>query len=123
MKFEQGLRQDVPETADYQTLQGRPELNKRLIDEVDEFKVFLVNGEFVRNNLEIEFTMGSHKLMSDFIPKDEVWLDDRMSDNDILALIHHEVVEARLMRKGMSYEDAHALATKSEMKFRKKMLG
>jgi len=101
-------------------LQECPELNKRLIASVDEFKVFLVDGEFVRNNLEIDFTMGSNPHVSSFIPRGEVWLDDRLSDNDILALIYHEICEARMMGKGMTYEEAHAAATVYETEFRKK---
>lgn len=84
-----------------------------------EFKVFLINGEHVRDNLETDFTMASHGFVSGFIPKDEIWVDDRLSVNDIVATIHHEVFEAKLMAKGMPYPDAHALATESEKKFRK----
>lgn len=94
-------------------------LNKRMIETTEEFKVFLVNGEYVRNNLEIDFTMGSNPHVSSFIPKGEVWLDDRLSKNDIMALIIHEIHEARLMREGLDYPTAHAQATELEKKFRK----
>lgn len=96
------------------------ELNKRFFGEFDGFRVFLISGEYVRNNLEADFTMGSHHFVSDFIPEGEVWLDDKMSDNDRIALIHHEVHETRLMKKGMCYEEAHASATRSELRLRKK---
>jgi|GEM_PF-5116344 len=122
MAITEELQQTMSE-MNYDTVSETAELNKRLIDVVGEFKIFLVNGEFVRNNLEIDFTMGSNPHVSNFIPKGEIWLDDRLTENDIAALIHHEIVEARLMRKGMGYEEAHALATSSEIKFRKRMFG
>lgn len=98
-----------------------PDLNKRLIDTFDGFKVFLVNGEYVRNNFEIDFTMGSHFHVSSYIPEGEVWLDDRLSENDLAALVCHEIHELKLMKEGMEYEKAHELATKLEIRFRKKL--
>lgn len=96
-----------------------PGLKKRMLGMAEGFRVFLINGEHVRNNLETDFTMASHGFMSGFIPKDEIWMDDRMSVNDLVAVLHHEVFEVKLMAKGMSYPDAHGLATESEKKFRK----
>ncbi len=95
------------------------ELNKIHLHKFDGFKICLVNGEFVRNNLETDFTMGSHHLVSEFIPNHEIWVDVRNSKNDIFSLIHHELTEAKLMKEGMSYEDAHAIATQKEEEFRK----
>lgn len=95
-------------------------VNKKLVEAVGKFKVFLVNGEFIRSNLEPDFTMGSHHFVSDYIPEGEIWIDDRLSDKDRLSLIHHEIHETKLMKKGLSYEEAHASATRSEMRFRRK---
>jgi len=69
------------------------QLNKKPIKEIDGLKIFLVNGEFMRNSLDIEFTMFSDHLDNSFIPTNEVWIDDRLSKNDIEATIHHELVE------------------------------
>lgn len=94
-------------------------LAKRHLCTVDEFRVFLVNGEHIRNHLETDFTMGSNHKVSGFIPRGEVWVDDRVSENDRLALIYHEIVETRLMEEhNMTYEEAHAIATESEKGFR-----
>lgn len=98
-----------------------PGLDKRMLGAAGGFKVFLINGEHVRNCLETDFTMASHGYVSGFIPKDELWMDDRLSVNDLVAVLHHEIFEVRLMAKGMPYPDAHALATESEKKFRKLM--
>ncbi|MFH1623390.1 MAG: hypothetical protein ABIA12_02655 [Candidatus Aenigmatarchaeota archaeon] len=96
-----------------------PGLRKRQLGVMAGFKIFLVNGEHVRNNLETDFTMASHGFVSGFIRKDEIWMDDRLSVNDVVAVLHHEVFEAKLMEDGMPYEDAHVLATESERDFRK----
>jgi len=94
-------------------------LRKRQLGTMAGFKIFLVNGEHVRNNLETDFTMASHGHVSGFIRKDEIWMDDRLSVNDLVAVMHHEVFEVKLMEEGMPYEEAHALATESERDFRK----
>lgn len=95
------------------------QLNKKFVKETGGLKIFLVNGEFVRDNLDIEFTMFSDHLDNGFIPENEVWIDCRLSQNDVEAMIHHEIVEIRLMKEGMPYEEAHKRATESEMRFRK----
>jgi hypothetical protein len=96
-----------------------PGLKKRMLGVSGQFKIFLVNGEHVRNCMETDFTMASHGYVSGFIPKDEIWMDDRLSVNDLVAVMHHEIFEVQLMAKGMPYPDAHVLATESEKKFRK----
>lgn len=101
------------------TVRFSPGLRKRQLGMMAGFKIFLVNGEHVRNNLETDFTMASHGFVSGFIRKDEIWMDDRLSVNDLVAVLHHEVFEVKLMEEGMPYEEAHALATESERDFRK----
>jgi hypothetical protein len=96
------------------------ELGKQRIGSLGGMKIFLVNGEYIRNRLETSFTMASHHWVSRYIPKDEVWVDEKMSDLDKAAVIHHEVYEIGLMRKGMPYLKAHARATRSEQWFRKR---
>jgi hypothetical protein len=96
------------------------ELGKRFVGTLGGMRIFLVNGEFIRNRLETSFTMASHHWVSKYIPKDEVWVDDKMSELDKAAVIHHEVYEIGLMRKGMPYLKAHARATRSEQWFRKR---
>lgn len=97
-------------------------MDKTFIGNFRGLRIFLVSGEFIRNNLETDFTMGSHGYVSDYIPKDEVWLDETMTENDRLALIQHEVHEVGLMREGMEYEPAHESATAIEKEFRERML-
>ena len=97
---------------------------KRFVREVDGMKIFLVSGEYVRNHLEIDFTLGSHWVFEDspYIPEGEVWIEETLAAFDREAIIFHEVFEAKLMRDGVPYEEAHARATEAERKFRQERL-
>jgi hypothetical protein len=97
---------------------------KRLLREQDGMRIFLVSGEYVRNHLEIDFTLGSHWVFKDspYIPEGEVWIEETLAGFDREAIIFHEVFEAKLMRRGVPYEKAHARATEAERKFRKRRL-
>lgn len=48
----------------------------------------------------------------------EIWIDRNMSKKRIRKTIRHELVERKLMRKGMGYHKAHRIATLSERKVR-----
>ncbi len=76
-------------------------------------KVYLVNGEYVRNEMSkeypdaIEFTQGGHSQVYDYIPKNEVWIDKANSLLDRKATLLHELREFKIMSEGKEYEDAH----------------
>jgi len=97
---------------------------KRFVREVEGMRVFLVSGEYVRNHLEIDFTLGSHWVFEDspYIPDGEVWIEETLAGFDREAIVFHEVFEVKLMREGVPYPEAHAKATEAERKFRKNML-
>ncbi len=82
----------------------------------DNFKIYLVDGNKVRND-HIEFTMGGHGYVYDYVPKDEIWIDENLKSkpDDMEATIKHEVFEVHKMRdEGMDYETAHNLANDIE---------
>lgn len=101
--------------------QGAPLIKKihdRLLKKIKKSSVWLVRGDLVRNIFNIEFTEGGHDLVYNFVPKDEVWID-----NDVLAkersyVILHELYEHSLMEKGLIYPEAHRKASKIEWKAR-----
>jgi hypothetical protein len=88
--------------------------------EIGDARLFLVDGEYVRKALDIDFTMGSHDAHSKFIPKGEVWIEQILSPTDRVPLIAHELVERNLMvgPKKMRYEPAHDIASDVERKLR-----
>jgi hypothetical protein len=97
----------------------------RLLGRVAGLPVYLVNGERVRNELEIEFTSGGHGYVYPaFIPKGEVWLDDAIHGPiDLMATTYHEIIERDLMKppSSWSYGRAHDVASKLEIEFRREL--
>jgi hypothetical protein len=82
-------------------------------------KVYLVNGEYVRDNLDVNFTMGGHGHVYDYIPKNEVWIEKGGEPLEDKFTLLHELVEREQMVKGMDYEEAHEnYANVAEMKAR-----
>ena len=78
------------------------------------FKIWLVNGEAVRDEFRIDFAGGGHSKVYRFIPEDEIWIDDDISPNERRFIIIHELEERKLMSRGRKYHDAHFIATEIE---------
>ena len=92
----------------------------RLLGYVTGLAVYLVDGERVRNELDIDFTCGGNEAVyPNYVPKGEIWIDDVLGPLDQTATILHEIVERNLMLgKGWSYERAHDAASSRERPFR-----
>ncbi len=95
----------------------------------EEFKDFsinikLVDGEEVRSK-EVEFTMGAHTgAYPDLIPDGEIWLDNSLGKNDLIATAKHEFTEMMLMKfLGIGYDEAHDMANEGEVDLRGKLDG
>lgn len=78
------------------------------------FKVWLVDGELVRDLFFVEFTEGGHDKVYDFIPKNEVWLDDDNNPDEQEFILLHELHERNLMARGWSYNRSHNSSSKLE---------
>jgi len=94
------------------------------------FKIFRVDVEWVRNNLDPIFTHGGHGFVHSAIPLDEIWISDRhpedcvcknvgldrkMSESYSNRAIKHEITEFRRMAVGMIFKEAHEEALKEEI--------
>lgn len=91
-------------------------------DPADRLKIYLVDGEEVRKE-HIEFVSGGHGFVYNYIPKDEIWIDENQKSKpaDMEATIKHEIFEVRKMRdEGLTYEEAHELANDMEKEQRQK---
>lgn len=83
------------------------------------FKVFRIDREWVKNNLSCMFGTGGHGRVHEFIPNDELWVDDIEEPWWEIAL--HEAVEFFYMQnKGLTYEEAHAKASEAEVEINRK---
>jgi hypothetical protein len=94
-------------------------------------KVWIVNGELVRDLFYTDFTEGGHGKVFQFIPEDEIWIDDDVSDRERKFVLLHEMHERNLMKKSKGikikkgvvvltkdytkiYDSAHESASKIE---------
>jgi hypothetical protein len=95
---------------------------KKFVREQDGFKVYLVDGEWVRTNLTVEFGHGGHGIVHESIPMDEIWIgkqhfkDCKCTDTTPGRLVTrewfescvlHEIAEFRQMNQGDNYWEAH----------------
>lgn len=82
-------------------------------------KVKLVNGKLVRSVLNLDFTQGGHSLVYEFVPEDEVWIDNDIEWQERGFVILHELNELLKMKEGWTYSKAHADSSALEQKCRK----
>ena len=90
-------------------------LNKKFLRKENEYDVYTVNGDYIRTHNWVDFCLGGNGQVYKFIPKNELWIEERMDPEDYELTIFHEYTEANLIRdKGLSYEDAHEIAARKE---------
>lgn len=91
---------------------------------IDGLTIYLVSGEQVRNEIDLDFTAGGNSgAYPGYVPKNEIWLDDALHVLDRIATIFHEIVERNLMLyQGIGYDRAHDTACKREIEFRKELI-
>jgi len=97
------------------------ETPKRLFSNFIDMKVYLVDGLYVRNHLDIDFVMGGNGARYSYVPEGEIWIEEVYETKriDMSACALHEFYECWLMKnKNMSYDDAHDSASKIEKLFR-----
>ena len=81
--------------------------------------IWFVNGEAVRNLFYIDFTEGGHGYVYNFVPKNEIWIDDDLEPDEVKFVLLHELHERRLMAKGKKYDPAHKSSSDIEYWCRK----
>ncbi len=80
--------------------------------------VWIVNGRLVRSVFDQDFTEGGHEHVYEYVPTNEVWIDDQITDPERPFVILHELHERNLMEKGMDYDAAHEDSSKLEKHMR-----
>jgi hypothetical protein len=90
------------------------------VDERGNIQVWIVDGPYIRTNMDEEFTnFGQHYRFS-YIPVNEFWIDREAENNERQFFIDHLLMEHRLMSKGMSYSEAIVIADRTERKQRRR---
>ncbi len=80
----------------------------------------MVDGPKIRRELYIDFSIGGNDQRYKFIPKNEIWIDNSISVEELQYTIIHEIFERKLLKKGLTYNRAHDLAAQEEWKYRQK---
>jgi len=80
--------------------------------------VWIVDGRLVRSVFDVDFTEGGHDHVYEFVPRDEVWIDNDLAEAERPYVLFHELHERNLMAKGWEYDRAHAESSRLEEHFR-----
>ena len=96
----------------------RPYLKK--YGRVSKFTIWIVDGNYVRTNIDEEFTNFGQHWRFLFIPKNEFWVDKEHKEGEERYYIDHMLVENRLMREGKSFAEASDAAELIEKRERSK---
>jgi hypothetical protein len=79
----------------------------------------LVNGTYVRDHHDSDFSQGGNGYRYRFVPKGEIWIDCEIDPDEWPLIAFHECQEAWHMKHlGWSYDRAHDAAKKLEGHFR-----
>ena len=80
--------------------------------------VWIVNGRLVRSVFDIDYTEGGHDYVYEFVPENEVWIDDAVVEPERGYVLLHELHERNRMAGGWSYNKAHAESSRLEYRCR-----
>ena len=94
------------------------QVHQRLWYQLNKIKVWIVDGFFVRTIFHIDFTAGGHDQVYQFIPKNEIWIDDDIIQAERPFVLLHELYERNLMLGAMDYSAAHQKASQLESYYR-----
>lgn len=75
--------------------------HSEIIDVIDGIKIRRIESDYVSKKYPVwNDYLGSHHYgkKSSHIPKDEIWISDKVSDRDLDGVIQHEVIERAIMR-------------------------
>ena len=76
--------------------------------------VWIVDGRLVRSVFDIDFTEGGHDHVYEFVPDNEVWIDNDLTEAERPYVLLHELHERNLMEQGWTYDKAHEDSSRIE---------
>jgi len=110
--------QPIPANGRRRSLKG---VYEYYIGKRDGLDVWIVNGSFIRRKILSEFLFGGNDHVYNFIPEGEIWLDSAINAVELEYTTRHELTERKLMaEKGLSYDEAHKIASVEEQQSREK---
>jgi hypothetical protein len=87
----------------------------------DNYRIWIIDGDIVRQKIYKEFLYGGNEQRYLFIPKGEIWIDNDISSEEFDLTVAHELNERHLMAKfGWTYQAAHDSSLSLELTIRHK---
>ena len=96
-------------------------LRKTLIGQYGHIKVFSVNGECARDSSVENEEFGEYGVHNDFpnlIPKNEIWIEDDISEEELPAIVTAALMLQKNLDRGMNPQKAYDLAERRGEKYR-----
>jgi hypothetical protein len=95
------------------------EVHERLWKKLENgISVWIVKGRLTRSVFDIDFTEGGHDYVYEFVPENEVWIDDDIEEVERPYVLLHELHERNRMAQGWPYSKAHTESSKLEYRSR-----
>ncbi len=85
-----------------------------------DYQVWIVDGPYIRGNIDEEFTNFGQHYRFPYIPDNEFWIDREAQHDERAFFIDHLLAEHELMAKGASYAEAITKADLVERKERRR---
>jgi hypothetical protein len=99
-----------------------------LVGEAGAHAVVAVDGQVVRDLVDIDFTTGGNDARYRYVPPGEVWVERFLPPSDMAPVVLHELIEGAIMRGEVSgppfggrrigYDAAHEAANRAERPIR-----
>jgi len=86
------------------------------------FNVWIVDGDYVRNNLDVAFVNYGQHYEYKFIPKNEFWIDKERVQGETHFYLKPLLAEYKLMEKGVTADRAFEKSEAVEKKERRKKI-
>ncbi len=89
------------------------------IGTIGDYEIWRVDGEYIRDNVNVDYVEGGNPGRYGFVPEGEIWLESEFSLVDLYATMIHEFVEVSHMVEDVwTYDKAHDKANEFETQFR-----
>jgi hypothetical protein len=106
---------DIKQVAKGGSLPDPKQVHERMWKKLENgVSVWIVNGRLVRSVFDIDFTAGGHDHVYEFVPDNEVWIDNDIEENERGYVLLHELHERNRMTQGWPYSKAHGESSKLE---------
>jgi hypothetical protein len=87
-------------------------------------RCWLVDGTWIRNHRDVDFTNGAHHFTRLYIPHDEIWVDrEAPGAGELDFWVRHQLREREMMADGVPYLRALLRANREERRERRAALG